>query len=107
MEHRKICSQQSGVDAKLVENARTGQFAEDTKLKDYLYCVGKRIGTVDEAGNLQHGVFRAKMALLLSNQELADKLDAKCFVAKGTVQETAFEVAKCYVETAPKGTAFF
>lgn len=95
------------MDAKVVENARNGQFVNDDKLKNYLYCVGKRIGTVDEAGNLQHGVFRAKMAMLLSNQELADKLDTKCFVAKGNIQDTAFEVAKCYIATAPKGIAYF
>lgn len=106
-EHRKICLDQTVVDAGKIEAARKGQFVDDAKVKDYLVCVSKRMSFLNDAGNLQHPVLKAKVGAVFEDQNLADKLDAECAVEKTTPQETIFELAKCYYEKNPKHVVIF
>lgn len=107
VEHRKICGGQSGADAKVIEDSRQGKFADDPKLKKYLLCVGKKIEIINDANELNHSVFVGKLGALLDNQDLATQLDKKCFLKKANAEQSIWEVAKCYIANAPKGSAFF
>lgn len=101
-----MCIKQAGVETNKIEAAKKGQFADDPKLKDYLVCIAKSIGFVDDAGALQHLVIKSKIGSVLENQDVAAKVDAECAVEKGILQETVFELAKCLYEKKPKYLEF-
>lgn len=70
-------------------------------------CAAKKIGFVDENGDLQHDVLKAKAGAVLGDQKLADKLDAECALKKATVEDTVFEAVKCYFEKSGKRSVLF
>lgn len=101
MEHYKQCSQSTGVDNELVNKARQGEFVDDPKLKEFFNCMFLRIGFINEAGEVQLDVFKAKMPTDVDKNE-AEKVFAVCKDKKGNAPgETAYELFKCYWETTP------
>ncbi|XP_044745333.1 uncharacterized protein LOC123307181 [Coccinella septempunctata] len=96
------CSESTGVDKEAITNARKGLFTDNEKYKDYLFCMSKKIGYQNEAGEIQKDVLREKALTALKDEKLVDNLIEKCAVAKDTPQNTAFETIKCYYENNPK-----
>ncbi|KAJ8955677.1 hypothetical protein NQ318_008548 [Aromia moschata] len=100
--HHKACLAETGVDSDLVTKARKGEFSEDPKLKEHIFCVAKKIGFVNDAGDFQKDVMKTKISAVLGDEALAEKYIAECAVSKGTPQETAFQAIKCYYEKSRK-----
>lgn len=99
--------EQTKAELTKIEAAKKGNFEDDAKLKDYLLCVAKRIGFIDNAGVPQHSVLKAKVGGALGDQTLAEKLDAECTDKKATPQETVFNMAKCFYEKNPSHANVF
>nr|AXO78385.1 odorant binding protein 7 [Xylotrechus quadripes] len=99
--HHKECGAQSGVDNELVTKARKGEFIDDPKLKEHLFCVAKRIGFLNEAGVIQEQLLKSKLSAALGDEALAQKLVSECAIKKDTPQDTAYETVKCYFEKSP------
>ncbi|KAL3288144.1 hypothetical protein HHI36_002592 [Cryptolaemus montrouzieri] len=100
--YREDCAKHTGVDKELAIKARNGDFVEDEKLKEHLYCFSKKIGFQNEAGDLQLDVIRQKLAQEIKDTKVLEDVVKKCAVKKDTPQETSFQVAKCYSEHKPK-----
>nr|AVH84924.1 odorant binding protein 17 [Harmonia axyridis]QTE76116.1 odorant binding protein 8 [Harmonia axyridis] len=101
-EHSTACAKSTGVDPEAIANAKKGTFSDDEKFKDYLFCVSKKIGFQNEAGEIQKDVVKQKATVALKDEKLVDEIIKKCAVVKDTPQNTAFEVAKCYYENNAK-----
>ncbi|XP_063904896.1 B1 protein-like [Zophobas morio] len=99
--YHKDCAAASGVDQDLVARGRKGDFVDDPKLKEHLFCVSKKAGFQNDAGDVQTEVLKAKLNAELKDQEVTNKLVEKCAVKKATPQDTAFESFKCYYENTP------
>ncbi|KAH0819362.1 hypothetical protein MTP99_000182 [Tenebrio molitor] len=99
--YHKECSAQSGVDQELISKARKGDFADDPKLKEHLFCFSKKAGFQNDAGDIQKDVLKTKLNAELKDEAATDKLIEKCAVKKATPQETAFDTIKCYYENSP------
>ncbi|KAJ8970113.1 hypothetical protein NQ317_019659 [Molorchus minor] len=96
--HHKECITESGVDNELVSKARKGEFTEDPKLKDHLFCLAKKIGFMNDSGDIKKDVLKTKVGSVVGDDSLADKLIDQCAVKKSSPQETAYETVKCYSE---------
>lgn len=97
------CRNKTGVDVRIIEAAKNGQFADDVKLKEYMVCLGEKTGFLDDAGNIQHHVLKNTYGSLLKDQELANRLDQECAVMRRiALQDLVFEIVKCYYEKNPK-----
>ncbi|KAL3288141.1 hypothetical protein HHI36_002589 [Cryptolaemus montrouzieri] len=99
--YSKECAKITGVDKKLVINARRGVFSNDAKLKQQLLCSSKKIGFQNEAGELQLDVMKQKVQVQYKDPKVADVLIKKCAIQQNTPEETAFEIVKCYYKNTP------
>ncbi|KAJ8924163.1 hypothetical protein NQ315_006947 [Exocentrus adspersus] len=94
--HREECLKESGADPEVVSNARRGNAVDDPKLKEHLLCMFKRIGFLNDEGQLQKDVLKRKLVDVIKEEELADKLIAECVIQGETPQATAFNSFKCF-----------
>ncbi|XP_072392679.1 B1 protein-like [Diabrotica undecimpunctata] len=99
--HHKECLPKSGVNPELVQKARQGNFVNDQKLKEHIFCVSKLIGFQNEAGDIQTDVLQAKVGAALGDPALAAQLIATCAKKQASGPETAYETIKCYKEKSP------
>nr|AIX97052.1 odorant-binding protein 6 [Dastarcus helophoroides] len=99
--YHKECSAVSGVNQEVIAKARKGEFVEDPKFKEHLFCFSKKVGFQNEAGDLQVEVLKAKVGAEHKDQAVVDQLIKKCAVKKQTPQETAYDTIKCYYESTP------
>ncbi|RZC37080.1 PBP GOBP domain containing protein [Asbolus verrucosus] len=99
--YHKDCSAESGVDQDLISKARKGEFVDDAKLKEHLFCFSKKAGFQNDAGDIQEDVIRTKLNAELKDLDATNKLITKCAVKKDTPQQTAFDTIKCYYENTP------
>ncbi|XP_072392678.1 B1 protein-like [Diabrotica undecimpunctata] len=97
----KECLPKSGVNPELVQKARQGDFTNDQKLKEHIFCVSKLIGFQNDAGEIQVDVLKAKVGAALDDTALAAQLIDTCAKNLGNGPETAFETVKCYHEKTP------
>ncbi|XP_028141918.1 uncharacterized protein LOC114335825 [Diabrotica virgifera virgifera] len=97
----KECLPESGVNPELVQKARQGDFANDDKLKAHIFCVSKKIGFQNDAGEIQVEVLKAKVGAALEDPALAAQLIGTCAKQQANGPETAFETIKCYHEKTP------
>nr|QOL70669.1 odorant-binding protein [Callosobruchus chinensis] len=58
--HHQECLAETKVDEELVKKARQGDFTEDQKLKDHMFCVVKKIGFLDDAGEIKMDVLKVR-----------------------------------------------
>ncbi|KAJ8934109.1 hypothetical protein NQ314_013567 [Rhamnusium bicolor] len=56
------CVDQTGVTDDTVMRAMAGEFLEDPKFKEHLFCFTKKMGFQNEAGELQPDVIKEKTA---------------------------------------------
>lgn len=99
---KEACVKETSVSEQLLQDAKNGKFADDSKLKAFSVCVAKKIGFVKASGEIDHAVLKAKSEAVLGDKALANKLDADCAVTKGTVEDTVFETVKCYYDKSGK-----
>lgn len=99
--YHAACAGETGVDTSLVTKARKGEFSDDPKLKDHLFCVAKKIGFMTADGEIQKDVLKQKLAPAINDEAAAQKLIEDCAVKKDTPQATAFETVQCYYVKTP------
>lgn len=88
------CVQQSGVTDEQIAQVKAGNFLTDPAVKEQFYCMSKKLGFLNDAGEIQKDVMEAMIAQFIPDAALAEKL-MKCGIQKDTPQDTAFELAKC------------
>lgn len=92
----KECITETGVDTELIKQARQGTFSDDPILKTFAFCMSKKSGFQNEAGEVQTDVLRTKLSQVLNSPEKANELIEKCLKKEKTPEDTAFETYKCY-----------
>nr|QUP79498.1 odorant binding protein 5 [Monochamus saltuarius] len=99
--YHKDCAGETGVDTGLVTKARKGEFSDDPKFKEHLFCVAKKIGFMTADGEIQKDVLKAKLGPAINDDAAAQQLIDECAVKKDTPQDTAFETIQCYYVKTP------
>ncbi|XP_017783044.1 PREDICTED: B1 protein-like [Nicrophorus vespilloides] len=96
--YKADCIASSGVTPDLVEKSKKGEFADDPKLKEFLFCIGKKIGFLNDAGDFQVDVMTAKITAN-HGKDAADDVVSVCTAKKeSSGPETSFALAKCLYE---------
>ncbi|XP_017783040.1 PREDICTED: B2 protein-like [Nicrophorus vespilloides] len=96
---KKECLASTGASEAAVDEAKKGNFADDEKLKEFFFCVGKKIGYVDEAGAYQVDAIKHQILAGHGNEEEAETLSKGCTQTAGSSpQESSFLLAKCLDE---------
>nr|AMP19483.1 odorant binding protein 1 [Tomicus yunnanensis] len=89
------CMAETGVTNEMMEKSVEGDFPDDIVFKHHLVCIGKKTGFIDENGKHIKEKLKEKLMIIFNNEEKVDSVLSKCFMEKGTPEETAFELAKC------------
>ena len=90
----------------LVEKGRKGDFTDDDKLREFVFCFYKKVGFQNSAGDLQLDVIRTKLRDDLTQEQLENVI-AKCKDVKGkNPADKAYEVYKCYWNATPNHVTF-
>lgn len=74
---------------------------EDPKMKEHRLCISKKMGFMDESGEIKIDVLKAKLNVILKDAEKTEKIVTKCAVKKDTPLETANELKKCMRANCP------
>ncbi|KRT84159.1 hypothetical protein AMK59_447, partial [Oryctes borbonicus] len=94
----KGCIGTVGLDTNLVKSVKEGDIVDDPKVKEFLACVLKKLGMVNEDGSFNNNVIRTKMPEGLSEDEKQNIVD-KCLTLQGSnVEDTVWRAYKCYRE---------
>ncbi|KAJ8932132.1 hypothetical protein NQ314_014913 [Rhamnusium bicolor] len=102
MSYHKECLEESKVDEALALQAKNGKYVDDAKLKKHLFCVNKKIGFQNEAGDLQIDFIKSKINAIIKDDGLTNEVVNKCNIKKDTPEDTAFETLKCFHQFAPQ-----
>ncbi|CAG9856835.1 unnamed protein product [Phyllotreta striolata] len=95
-EKRDECVKETGVDATVLAEARKGNFANDAKLKQHILCVGEKHNFIKD-GVVQKDVVMTQVTAILGDADLTQQLYDKCIQDKGSLLETVFAIAQCYI----------
>lgn len=82
--------------------ARRGEFTDDPKLKEHLFCFAKKVGFMNEAGEVQKDVIKAKITPDVGADEAATVTEKCGNIKSATPQQTTVDVLKCYFENTSK-----
>lgn len=111
-QHKKVelahdsCVKESNVPLELVEKGRKGDFTDDDKLREFVFCFFKKIGFQNSVGDLQLDVIRTKLSTDLNQEQLEDVI-TKCKNVEGkNPADKAYEVYKCYWNKTPNHISF-
>nr|AQY18969.1 odorant-binding protein [Galeruca daurica] len=92
------CVSKTGVAEDLVTNAKTGNLADDPKLKCYSACIFDELGVIDD--NEKIDVDGVVAILPEEMQEFAPAVLKKCGTQSGAdLCDSIFNTFKCYYET--------
>jgi hypothetical protein len=69
---------------------------DDPKLREYVFCVLKKINFMNEHGDLQIDTIRSKVKQVSRSEDEAKELVDKCVVTRETPQVTAYEMVVCW-----------
>jgi hypothetical protein len=69
---------------------------DDPKLREYVFCVLKKISFMNEHGDFQIDTIRSKVKQVSRSEEEAKELVVKCVVTRETPQVTAYEMVACW-----------
>ncbi|KAG5887561.1 hypothetical protein JTB14_002267 [Gonioctena quinquepunctata] len=100
--HHEECSKQITIDPQLLVEARQGEFSREQVLKDYLFCVAKKAGIINDNGDLQKNILLAQTSIAAGNENDAKKLVDACAVQQKNGPDTTLYVVKCYYEKSPQ-----
>ncbi|XP_033360900.1 general odorant-binding protein 56d-like [Bombus vosnesenskii] len=99
-EYRAACTTESGVDPQVVENAKKGNVAQDDeKLACFSFCMLRKIGIMDEDGDIKEDVAKEKMIAGGSPADKVDNVVSKCKHITGPNKcKKAGNLMKCFLE---------
>ncbi|XP_044263060.1 B1 protein-like [Tribolium madens] len=92
------CKSVSGVSEELLTRVRNHEDVHDPKLDEHGFCILKKAGFMNEAGDIMTDTIKTK---LKQNSEHPDTIDAlvdKCNEKKDTPQHTASHLFTCLVD---------
>ncbi|XP_022914218.1 general odorant-binding protein 56d-like [Onthophagus taurus] len=97
--HSKECQDSTHLDADKLAELRKRHFDEnDDKIKEYLFCVFKKMGWQHDDGTVD----KAHVETTMSKNDVAKTAMDKCIDKHGsTGPETAFTVFKCWWDHLP------
>lgn len=93
--------EESGISMDLVLKLKKGEYVDDPKVKEQLFCFSKKVGFQNEAGEMQMENIKKHLMELNKDEARTKEIMDKCLVKKATPQETVFEVSKCMHSFAP------
>lgn len=100
-QHYKECLDKSKVEQAILQRARSGDFADDAKLKEHILCVSQKIGFQNPAGALQKGVIESKLKEALKGDDAkAKQLIKACAIANPDPKLQSFNAFKCVYQKA-------
>nr|QFO46766.1 odorant binding protein [Cylas formicarius] len=94
MKYNAECQKESKVPQMMLMNTLRGEFEEDDRLKNHLFCLGKRMNYIDGEGNFNETEIRKDMSTGLSNDRIEVAVK-ECLVRKATPIQTAFDSIHC------------
>nr|AQY18983.1 odorant-binding protein [Galeruca daurica] len=101
-EHNKECSAESGVNPDVIKLIKEGgEFPDDEKLKTHVVCLAKKIGFMNDAGEVQPEVIREKIKAVLGDKALTEIMEA-CTGATEKDADTTFQKVQCFLQKAQK-----
>nr|UTN00829.1 odorant binding protein [Semanotus bifasciatus] len=95
MEYFKGLHMECGMAEQYSEKMFAGQLPDDEQFKKELLCVSKKMGMLDEAGNLQVQVMEEQFRRNIPDQSKVNDIVSNCFVQMSSPEETAYEATKC------------
>nr|AKC58530.1 odorant binding protein 9 [Anomala corpulenta] len=95
------CIASSGADPSSVEKGRKGEFGDDPKLKEFIFCLLKATEMLDDNADVRLDKIKAKISKDLTEAEI-DTLLGKCKPTATVPVEKAAEFWKCYWANTPK-----
>ncbi|KAJ8924144.1 hypothetical protein NQ315_006928 [Exocentrus adspersus] len=99
--HHKACSKEVNVGDDVAEKLLDGVFPNDKTFKDYLYCLSKRIGFQNQAGEVQKDVIVKKLKDSIEDPSKAEEYALKCLVEDKDPAELVYRVVTCLQESTP------
>ncbi|KAH1007143.1 hypothetical protein HUJ04_004416 [Dendroctonus ponderosae] len=97
------CMKETGADQALIHKAVKGEYVDDPKLKNQIFCVTQKIGFTDESGEIMKDLTVKKLTEKFKNEKVINAAVEKCVDKKATPSDTAFEFVKCLHSYAPEG----
>lgn len=85
----------------ILKKLRDGVFSEDKKFKEFLFCVSKRIGFQNDAGEVQEAVIAEKLGKALKDTAKAKELTEKCAKQNGSASDITYKVVTCFYNSSP------
>nr|AKI84359.1 OBP1 [Holotrichia parallela] len=95
------CIASSGADPASIEKARKGEFGDDAKLKEFIFCLLKVTEMVDDNADVRLDKIKEKLTKDLTEAEITTLL-GKCKPTATIPVEKAAEFYKCYWANTPK-----
>lgn len=92
----KQCQKQTGASEELILKTRKGEYADDPKLKEHLLCFAKKLGFINEEGEIQADAIKARGSGDIPADILQQATDKCAGLTADTLQQTIFDVLKCY-----------
>nr|UTN00835.1 odorant binding protein [Semanotus bifasciatus] len=99
LQYHEECKLKTNIDDYRVLNILTGTFPDDPLLRRHVFCLSKKFGIQNEAGEIQRREVREKLEKLVNNSEKIDEIIKTCIVQKDDPEQTAVDIARCYIET--------
>ncbi|XP_018565058.1 B1 protein-like [Anoplophora glabripennis] len=101
-EYKDECKKQSGVNVEILKKLPEGEFPEDPKLKEFLFCVSKKTGFQNDAGEIQQAVIIEKLGKALKDPAKAKELTEKCTNQEGSPSEITYKFVICFYNHSSK-----
>ncbi|KXJ80438.1 hypothetical protein RP20_CCG024997 [Aedes albopictus] len=96
--HVRNCVKKTGVPGKNALRVLKGNFNDDSdEVKKFMKCMFQEVGFINEADELLDNLLIAKIRENLDDDE-ADELIEKCSIVGDDINDTAFQIYKCYYE---------
>lgn len=100
-QYKEDCKAETGVDVDILKKLKDGEFPDDPKLKDFLFCVSKKAGFQNEAGEVQESVILDKLGHAIKDEEKAKQLTEKCAKQEGSPAEVVYKIVSCLYSSTP------
>ncbi|XP_001655718.2 general odorant-binding protein 56d [Aedes aegypti] len=96
--HVRNCVKKTGIPGKNALKVLKGNFNDDSsEVKKFMKCMFQEVGFINEKDELLDNLLIAKIKENLEEDE-ADELIEKCSIVGDDINDTAFQIYKCYYE---------
>lgn len=101
------CAQSSGAPTEDLLKLKEGQVIDEPNVKKFIGCAMRKLGIQDDKGKMIEQTIKTQLASLSIKKDDIESLIKKCLNKKGAnMNETAYQVLKCFAETNPEFLKF-